>query len=205
MMSALALSCDSYECTPQSCGDSQSWDRCISCLNNTCVYESRGAEGTVLAECSYESGDTGAQDECFNQMNAAGAAFCSGQAPGEADDCSGNGDCELCIFDACVWCGPTSTCSSAGEASCPETVLDDTAQCKNGFASDDCSVYAANETPPGSYFQSCQDVIVTSPFNIQASCDDGSGTYVPVDFYFGNCASSVYNDNGVLWCDAHCD
>jgi len=48
-------------------------------------------------------------------------------------------------------------------------------------------------------------VSITTPFNIHAECYDGSGSYVPVDFYFGNCASSVYNDNGELRCDAHCD
>jgi hypothetical protein len=46
-------------------------------------------------------------------------------------------------------------------------------------------------------------VVITTPFNLHAECDDGSGngTYAPVDFYFGNCASSVYNDHGALWCD----
>ena len=208
-------SCDAYECTSQPCG-SETWDRCIVCATDSCTYQARSRDGDVLDECTYatSSVDETARDHCFDQTNAAGADFCAdsgtpsssgnGSNVGTSDPGCDGGSCDLCVFSGCQWCPATKACIAYTSSACSVHTIDDTAQCVNGVGSDDCTAYPANSLPPGSYFQSCHDLSITSPFHLHADCNSNGPDAVSNDFYFGNCLGQLSNDDGHLQC-VHCE
>jgi len=177
---------------PTSDGDRYSWATDTGTCS--CTLESGALTGYNWRDCE------------FFGTNVAGETSSSGTVGGGSDECGAEDDCELCVFAACRWCPATNGCVSYDDESCSEREIESSSQCQNGFASDACTPYAANEPPPGSYGASCQNITVTEPYHIHAECDHGGGEgYGPVDFYFGNCASAVVNDYGTLYCPTHCD
>lgn len=203
-----ATGCDAYECTPQGCDRGGSWSRCIVCGGDSCTYQARSSRGDTLAECTYaqSSTDHRARDACFAQTNGAGANYCAG-APvgtgsGSDDGCARATTCGSCTGGGCAWCAGAGRCVSFASG-CPGDALETANDCTLGRHVTDCTVYAPNDPPPGSYGATCRDVVVTRPFNVHAVCSN-NGAYGPVDFYFGNCNSRVSNDHGNLVC-SHCD
>ncbi len=203
-----ASGCDAYECTPQSCDHGAGWSRCIACGEGSCTYQARSSSGDTLSECTYSQSPTDhrARDACFAQTNRAGANFCAGVPAGASsggdDGCSRATTCGDCTGGGCAWCASAGRCASFASA-CPGDALETANDCTLGHHTTDCTVYAPNDPPPGSYFATCRDVMVTRPFYLHAVCSN-NGTYAPVDFYFGNCNGRVGNDHGNLVC-THCD
>ena len=50
------------------------------------------------------------------------------EEPPPEDDCPTNNGCDLCVFDACLWCPATNTCASYDASTCADPI-DNTALC----------------------------------------------------------------------------
>lgn len=208
-VAALVSACDPTVCSRQSCGDGLSWDRCINCAYDSCLYEARTSDGETFADCSYDqSTDVRDRDECFKSTNAAGELYCSGLAPSQisgeptnSGGCSIHSDCGSCVSDACSWCPSSGQCLASDAAgSCSTTVLDGNMECVNGVAYPGCGFYHPQQLPPGSYRQSCRNMTVIGTSRIQAECRASDQTYTAQEFDFRDCIQGLVNENGRLRC-----